>query len=182
MHSPKAILTIGHSNRSLADFLKLVQAHGVTLIADVRKMPRSRTNPHFNGDALAKSLAMIGVGYVSLLALGGLRRGRTDSPNGAWENASFRAFADYMLTPEFETAVQDLIERSQDQRAAIMCAEAVPWRCHRSLIADALVVRGIPVEHMMTATKATLHTLKSWAHVEGTRITYPPGPPSGQLF
>lgn len=178
----RLILTIGHSNRTMEAFLELVQAHGVTLIADVRKMPRSRTNPQFNSDALEASLATIGVGYVHLPGLGGLRRGSQDSPNGAWENASFRAYADYMQTADFERALQDLLHRSQGKRAAIMCSEAVPWRCHRSLVADALVVHGVAVEHIMSPTKANPHTLKPWAHVEGTRITYPPSPASGQLF
>ena len=179
---PPVVLTIGHSNRPLEEFLQMLAAHRVTLLADVRKMPRSRTNPQFNGDSLADNLAEIGIGYVSLLGLGGLRRGQADSPNGAWQNASFRAFADYMLTPEFDAALQEFLNRAVTQRAALMCAEAVPWRCHRSLIADALLVRGIPVEHIMTAAKSNPHTLKPWAHVEGTRITYPPSPASGNLF
>jgi uncharacterized protein (DUF488 family) len=186
MLSPAAksplILTIGHSNRTIEAFLELVQAHGVQLIADVRKMPGSRTNPQFNGDALAKSLGEVGAGYVHLPGLGGLRKGLKDSPNGAWENKSFRAYADYMLTREFEKSLDELVRIAQLQRVAIMCSEAVPWRCHRSLVADALVVRGIAVEHIMSPTKRNPHTLRSWAHVEGTRITYPPSPASGQLF
>lgn len=168
------ILTVGHSARPLAEFLGLLQAHGVTLLVDVRKMPRSRRNPQFNQDTLPASLRDAGIAYLDLPGLGGLRRRKPDSPNGGWKNASFQGYADYMLTPEFEKSLQELIERARDERAALMCAEAVPWRCHRSLIADALTVRGIPVEHILSAKRTQHHVLKPWASVEGTRITYPP--------
>jgi uncharacterized protein (DUF488 family) len=168
------VLTVGHSARSLEEFLGLLQAHGVTLVMDVRKMPRSRRNPQFNRDALPASLRGAGIGYVDLPGLGGLRRRRPDSPNAGWKNASFQGYADYMLTPEFEQSLHELIERARGERAALMCAEAVPWRCHRSLIADALVVRGIAVEHILSAKRTQPHVLKPWARVEGTRITYPP--------
>ncbi len=168
------VLTVGHSALPLEEFVGLLQAHGVTLVVDVRKMPRSRRNPQFNRDSLPASLHAAGISFVDLPELGGLRRRRPDSPNGGWKNASFQGYADYMLTPEFEHSLQELIERARGERAALMCAEAVPWRCHRSLIADALTVRGIPVEHILTAKRTQPHTLKPWARVEGTRITYPP--------
>ena len=171
---PEVVLTIGHSNRSSEEFLQLLSAYKVQLLADVRKLPGSRANPQFGGAELAKSLRSAAIDYVHLPGLGGLRRGSPDSPNGGWRNTSFRAFADYMLTPEFADAIADLISRAAAQRCAIMCAEAVPWQCHRSLIADALVVRGIPVEHILSKTRGDKHTLRDWAHVEGTRITYPP--------
>jgi uncharacterized protein (DUF488 family) len=171
---PALVLTIGHSARPLEEILGLLQSHGVSLIVDVRKMPRSRRNPQFNQDTLPASLRAINVGYVDLPGLGGLRRRRPDSPNGGWKNASFQGYADYMQTPEFERSLQELIERARTERAALMCAEAVPWRCHRSLIADALLVRGIPVEHILSDKRTRPHTLTPWAKVDGTGITYPP--------
>jgi uncharacterized protein (DUF488 family) len=167
-------LTVGHSARPLEEFLRLLRAHGVTLVVDVRKMPRSRRSPHFNRDTLPASLRETGIGYVDLPGLGGLRRRKPDSPNAGWKNASFQGYADYMLTPEFERALQELIERARGERAALLCAEAVPWRCHRSLIADALTVRGIPVEHILSEKRTQPHRLREFARVEGTRITYPP--------
>jgi uncharacterized protein (DUF488 family) len=168
-----AVLTVGHSARPLEEFLRLLQAHGVTRVADVRKMPRSRRNPQFSGDVLATALAGAGIGYACLPGLGGLRRRRPDSPNGAWKNASFQGYADYMLTPEFEVALDELLRQARGERVAVMCAEAVPWRCHRSLIADALVVRGVPVAQVLGPTRAQVHVLRPWARAEGTRITYP---------
>lgn len=170
---PLIVLTIGHSNRPVDDFLLMLRAHRVTLLVDVRKMPGSAKNPQFNHDALSRSLHEAGIGYVHIPGLGGLRRRAPNSPNTGWRNASFQAYADYMLTPEFEKSLEELIQRATGERAALMCAEAVPWRCHRSLIADALVVRGIPVEDIFTAGRTQLHVLRSFAHVEGTRITYP---------
>jgi uncharacterized protein (DUF488 family) len=170
---PTVVLTVGHSNRSLEEFLRLLQAHRVTLVADVRKMPRSRGNPQFNRDTLPPALREAGIGYVHLPGLGGLRRRRPDSPNTGWRNASFQGYADYMLTPEFEQSLQELMERARGRRTALMCAEAVPWRCHRSLIADALAVRGFAVEHLLSASRTQRHALRPWAQVQGTRITYP---------
>jgi uncharacterized protein (DUF488 family) len=141
------ILTIGHSNRPLADFLALLRAHEVTLLVDVRKLPGSRAYPHFNQEALAQSLVAQGIEYVHRPGLGGRRKGTVDSPNGAWRNASFRAYADYMSTPEFAAELEPLIAQRKEKRMALMCSEALPWQCHRSLIADALVVRGVSVEH-----------------------------------
>ena len=176
------VLTVGHSNRTLADFLALLEAHAVQQIADVRKLPGSRAYPHFNAEELAASLKSIGIEYQHLPGLGGRRKGSADSPNGAWKNASFRAFADYMQTEEFAQALAPVQQQSAKTRIALMCSEAVPWRCHRSLIADALVVRGHPVEHIMTPTKRDVHVLRDWARVSGGIITYPPETTQGTLF
>ncbi len=156
--------------------MRLLQAHGVTLVADVRKMPGSRKNPQFGLDILPQALRQVGIGYVHLPGLGGLRRRTPDSPNTGWQNASFQGYADYMMTPAFESSLQELLKRTDGERVALMCAEAVPWRCHRSLIADALVARGIRVEHILGVTRLQPHTLRPWARVEGTRITYPSPP------
>ncbi len=171
---PVLVLTVGHSARSLQEFIPLLQAHAVTLVADVRKMPRSRRNPQFNQDTLPDSLRAVGIGYVHLPGLSGLRRRQPDSPNAGWQNPSFQGYADYMLTAEFEQSLQTFIRRAGNERVALMCAEAVPWRCHRWLLADALTVRGIRVEHILSANRAQRHVLRPWARVEGTRITYPP--------
>jgi uncharacterized protein (DUF488 family) len=170
---PPLVLTVGHSNRPLHDFLRVLRAHRVTLVADVRKMPRSRRNSQFNQDTLPEALRGVGIGYVHLPGLGGLRRRQPDSPNTGWQNASFQGYADYMLSPEFEHSLHELLERARGQRVALMCAEAVPWRCHRSLIADALSVRGIAVGHILSASRTQAHLLRPWARVQGTRITYP---------
>ena len=171
---PALVLTIGHSNRSIQEFLDILQAHRVELVIDVRKLPGSRSNPQFNQDALPQALKKYGIGYVHMPKLGGLRRRRLDSPNAGWKNASFQGYADYMLTPEFEKGLQELLEQARNQRAALMCAEAVPWRCHRSLIADALVARGVAVEHIFNVSRSQPHVLRTWAHVDGQQITYPP--------
>jgi uncharacterized protein (DUF488 family) len=167
------IFTIGHSTRSIDDFIALLKAHNIELLADVRTIPRSRRNPQFNADALPAPLAQAGIVYVPMPELGGLRHPRKDSPNTAWRNESFRGYADYMLTPQFEAALERLIETAEAARVAVMCAEAVPWRCHRSLIADALTARNIPVRHITSATAAKPHTLTPFAKVEGRRVTYP---------
>ncbi len=167
------ILTIGHSTRTLEEFLELLRAHGVTRLVDVRSMPRSRRNPQFNREALPEALAAAGLAYTHLPGLGGLRRPRPDSVNTAWENESFRGYADYMQTPEFERNLEELMALDREKRVAIMCAESVPWRCHRSLIADALTARGVPVSHIMSAAKANPHKLTSFARVEGDKVTYP---------
>ena len=173
------VLTVGHSHRSLETVLSLLGAHGVTLIGDVRTIPRSRRNPQFNRETLPQALHEAGIGYVHLSTLGGLRRRAPDSPNTGWRNASFQGYADYMLTSEFQRGLEELLQRARGQRLALMCAEAVPWRCHRFLIADALVVRGVAVEHILSASRAQQHVVCPWAHVQGTRITYPP--PAEQL-
>lgn len=146
----------------------------MNLVVDVRKMPRSRHNPQFNLDTLPQALCEAGIDYVHISGLGGLRRREPNSPNTGWRNASFRAYADYMLTPEFEKGLQEPLEQACKQRAVLMYAEAVPWRCHRSLIADALVLRDISVMHSLSESQTQPHALRPWAHVEGTRITYPP--------
>ncbi len=166
-------MTVGHSNRSIEEFLRLLAVHGVDLLVDVRTVPRSRHNPQFNRETLPGALAGAGIEYLHMPGLGGLRRARKDSPNTAWRNASFRGYADYMQTPEFAASVEELMKHAEGRRAAVMCAEAVPWRCHRSLIADALTARGVPVEHIMSATKVDTHKLTSFAQVEGTQVMYP---------
>ena len=167
------IFTIGHSNRPIEEFLRLLHAHGVKRVADIRTIPRSRHNPQFNADTLSESLRAAGIDYVPLKELGGLRRSKSDSINTAWKNASFRGFADYMQTPEFAAGIDSLIKIAADKSTAIMCAEAVPWRCHRSLVADALVARGIPVDHIVSVAPAKPHVLTSFAIVRGQQVTYP---------
>jgi uncharacterized protein (DUF488 family) len=174
------VLTIGHSNRSIEEFVAMLRAHGVERLVDVRTMPRSRHNPQFNLDELPGSLAESGIEHRHMPGLGGLRHAHKDSRNTGWQNASFRGYADYMETPEFESNLRALIELGAEKRTAIMCAESVPWRCHRSLIADALTARGIPVSHIMSATKANPHKMTSFARVEGERVRYPS--PEGDLF
>jgi len=139
------MLTIGHSNRSIEEFLEMLRAHSVELLVDVRTVPRSRHNPQFNRDMLPGSLATVGIGYEHMPGLGGLRKPRADSRNTGWRNLSFRSYADYMQTAEFETNLAKLLELEGTRKTAIMCAESVPWRCHRSLIADALTVHGTAV-------------------------------------
>jgi uncharacterized protein (DUF488 family) len=167
------VFTIGHSTRTLEALVALLGAHGITRLVDVRTVPRSRHNPQFNREALPAPLADGGIEYVHMSALGGLRKPRRDSINTAWRNASFRGYADYMQTREFEEALGVLLAQAEDARVAIMCAEAVPWRCHRSMIADALVVRGIRVEHILGAGRTDAHVLTRFARVEGPGVTYP---------
>ncbi len=174
-HSLPLVLTVGHSTRTLDEFIHLLQAHGVTRVADVRTIPRSRHNPQFNGESLPEGLKNAGIGYIHLSGLGGLRHTTRLSPNTGWRNASFRGFADYMQTPEFDHALQELLSLAKPGQIALMCAEAVPWRCHRSLIADALQVRGIRVEHILSPTRRQAHALTPFARVRGLRLTYPPG-------
>jgi len=168
-----SILTVGHSTRTLEDLTRLLKAQGVKLVVDVRTIPRSKRNPQFNQESLPANLRTSGMDYVHLKELGGLRHPKVDSENKAWRNLSFRGFADYMQTAEFEAGLERLIILSQESSVAIMCAEALPWRCHRSLIADALSVRGIPVEHIMSEKTRTKHVMTKWAHIEGMKITYP---------
>ena len=170
---PPLLLTIGHSTRPLEIFIGLLRYFAVTLVADVRTVPRSRHNPQFNRETLPQELAATGIGYVHLPGLGGLRRARPDSPNQGWRSPGFRGFADYMQTPEFENSLLLLMELAREQRTAVMCAEAVPWRCHRALIADALCGRGVRVEHIMGPDKSQPHRLTPFARLEGTRLTYP---------
>ena len=167
------ILTIGHSTRTLDEFIALLKAHAVTLVVDVRTIPRSRHNPQFNGNSLADSLKKAGIGYVHMSGLGGLRHAKRNSVNTGWRNASFRGYADYMQTPEFEKQIEELIQLAKEHRIALMCAEAVPWRCQRSLIGDALTVRGIRTEDIMSVSRRQVHALTAFAKVRGTKITYP---------
>jgi len=170
------ILTIGHSTRTLDDFIGILRAHGVERLVDIRTIPRSRHNPQFNQETLSERLKESGIDYVLLKQLGGLRHPKADSPNMGWRNSSFRGFADYMQTQAFAKGVDQLIGLPQDGLVVIMCAEVLPWQCHRWLIADALTIRGVQVEHIMTIKKRTKHSLTRWAHVEGTKITYPESP------
>ena len=165
--------TIGHSNRTIGNFLEMLQAHGIGLLVDVRTVPRSRTNPQFNRETLPATLAVAGIDYLHMSALGGLRRPRKDSLNTGWRNDSFRGYADYMQTGEFAGAIGELLAAAGDRQAAVMCAEAVPWRCHRSLIADALAARGLPVFHIMSAARADPHKLTPFARIDSGRLTYP---------
>ena len=167
------VCTVGHSTHPLDDFIALLKANGVVHVLDVRTVPRSRHNPQFNRDALTLSLPAAGIAYTHVPALGGLRHARADSINGGWRNASFRGYADYMQTPEFAENVEQVAHLAARERCALMCAEAVPWRCHRSLIADALTVRGVRVEDIIGTKGRKLHLLTPWAHAEGLTITYP---------
>ena len=142
-------------------------------VVDIRTIPRSRHNPQFNREELPNSLKAMGIGYMHMSGLGGLRHSVADSPNTGWRNLSFRGFADYMQKEEFRNSLQALIELAKRERLALMCAEAVPWRCHRSLIADALSVRGVQVEHILSSTSLQSHKITPWAKVNGTHITYP---------
>jgi uncharacterized protein (DUF488 family) len=174
-----AVFTVGHSTRPLEDFIALLQPYGIRRIGDVRTVPRSRHNPQFNAETLGPALAAAGIDYQPLKALGGLRRARKNSPNVGWRNDSFRGYADYMQTDGFAAGLAELIALAKTERTAIMCAEAVPWRYHRSLVADALLVRGIPAVEILSETSSRLHALTSFAHVEGLQITYPaPAEPS----
>jgi uncharacterized protein (DUF488 family) len=166
-------MTIGHSTHTWKAFLDLLRAHSVKRVIDVRSIPGSRRNPQYNRETLRIKLRAAKIGYVYLRKLGGLRHARRDSSNMGWRNTSFRGFADYMQTPEFDAGLQRLIKLAGQKRSALMCAEAVPWRCHRSLIADALLVCGIRVEHIMSESTSRVHSLTSFGHVRRNRITYP---------
>jgi uncharacterized protein (DUF488 family) len=167
------IYTIGHSTRSSADFLALLRAHGIGRVADIRTVPRSRRHPHFSADALGRSLPAAGVAYRHFPGLGGLRKPRPDSPNGAWRHDSFRGYADHMQTAEFRDALTDLIGWAGGVGTAIMCAEAVWWRCHRQLTADALLARGLDVCHITSTSPAAAHKLTEFARVADGQVQYP---------
>lgn len=167
------VYTIGHSTRSFDELVELLRAHGIERLVDVRTVPRSRTNPQFNRDTFGPALRNRRIAYRHMKELGGLRRARPDSVNTGWRNASFRGFADYMQTDEFRAALDELEALAAEKATAIMCAEAVPWRCHRSLIADALIARGHEVRDIMSPTSAKPRTLNPMAKVEGDEITYP---------
>ena len=167
------IASIGHSTRSIDEFIAILHAHAIKQLVDIRTIPRSRTNPQFNREALPLSLSPAGIQYQHMPGLGGLRKPRSGSINAGWRNASFRGYADYMQTPEFDQNLGDLIAAAKTHPTAIMCAEAVHWRCHRSLVADALVVRGVEVQHIQNAGAAKPHSITSFAHVVGHAVTYP---------
>jgi uncharacterized protein (DUF488 family) len=167
------IYTIGHSNHPLEKFIEMLAAYGIELVVDVRTIPKSRHNPQYNSDALPANLMEHGVEYRHVPDLGGLRHARKDSLNAGWENDSFRGFADYMQTEGFEKGLAELTILAQGRKTAIMCAESLPWRCHRSLVADALTVRGTKVMHIMSRTLSKDHALTSFARVNGLSITYP---------
>lgn len=168
------IFTIGHSTHPIEEFIGMLDAHGIKKLIDVRTIAKSRHNPQFGEEALAASVREHGITYRRMTSLGGLRKVRQDSPNGAWRNASFQGYADYMQTEVFTAAIDELVERGRGDDAVIMCAEAVPWRCHRSMIGDALVARNIDVLDIMTAKSAKPHHLTKFARLDGTRVTYPP--------
>jgi len=173
-HDPaQTILTIGHSTHTLEEFVAMLKAHDVGQLIDVRTMPKSRRVPQFNSDSLAETLPARGIDYVHMKSLGGLRCARKDSINTGWRNASFRGYADYMATRDFKQGTDKLLELARVKRTALMCAEAVPWRCHRSLIGDALLIRGAQVEDIMSATSTREHKLTPFAKVSGLEITYP---------
>lgn len=148
-------------------------AHSATRLVDVRTVPRSRKSPQFNRDTFVEALSPAGIGYAHVAGLGGFRRATSQSPNLGWRNASFRGYADYMQTAEFAANLASLMALAREQRVTLMCAEAVPWRCHRSLIADALTVHGVRVEEIVSATRRQVHELTSFARVDGTKLVYP---------
>lgn len=168
------VLTVGHSTRLLADFIDLLKAHTVVRLIDVRTVPRSRHNPQFNIATLSLALVSEGIVYEHVAGLGGFRKTHPGSPNTGWRNVSFRGYADYMQTPEFAGHLEDLIVVARRERIALMCAEAVPWRCHRSLIADALVVHGLCVEEIISRSRRQMHKLTPFARVNGVALSYPP--------
>jgi uncharacterized protein (DUF488 family) len=168
------VCTIGHSNRTIEEFIDLLRQNEVQVLLDIRTVPKSRHNPQFGQDQLPQSLQAAGIAYRQMPGLGGLRRPLKESPNSGWRNTSFRGYADYMQTPEFANNVEAVIGLAGDTRCVLMCAESVPWRCHRSLVADALLVRGIPVEHIINPGRRKPAALTPFAKVEGTKITYPP--------
>ena len=167
------IFTIGHSTRTLDEVVQLLQANHVDLVADVRTVPASRRMPHFGKASLERELPLRGIRYVHVAALGGLRKTRPDSINAAWRNASFRGYADHMQSAEFERGIEELQALAASHTVAVMCAEAVPWRCHRSLLADALTVRGVEVLHITGPSRPSPHSLTPFARVDDGRITYP---------
>jgi uncharacterized protein (DUF488 family) len=175
------LFTVGHSTRSLDELVEILRAHGVGAVADVRLIPKSRRFPHFNAESLAVSLPERGLQYLPFRSLGGRRRPLKESPNMGWRNDSFRGYADYLATEAFKSALTELLTVASEVPTAIMCAEAVPWRCHRSLIADAALVRGWQVLDIMSETSAPPHKLTKFARVDGLTLTYP-GEAQGELF
>ena len=166
------IRTIGHSTRPVEALIEMLKAHGVKRVLDVRTIPKSRYNPQYNSEALERSLCEAGIGYEHMKALGGLRHPRKDSPNTGWRNESFRGYADYMETQDFRKGIERLLEVARNNRVAIMCSEAVWWRCHRSMISDYLKVQGIEVVHIMGEGKSELHPFTSAAQVVNGELSY----------
>ncbi|MGE5638078.1 MAG: DUF488 family protein [Chloroflexota bacterium] len=173
INSQVIIHSIGHSTRTLPEFIVILKTYHVTLVVDVRSIPRSRHNPQFNKETLPDSLKPESIIYMHMPEIGGLRRPKPDSINTAWRNKSFRGYADYMQTKEFTEDLLNLIALARESCVTVMCAEALPWRCHRSLLADTLVVRNVKVQHIISKDSCMDHKLSEWAHVEGTKITYP---------
>jgi uncharacterized protein (DUF488 family) len=173
MPQKPVIFTIGHSTRTFAEFKELLRAYGIKKLIDVRTIPRSRHNPQFNEKTLAARLSKAHIGYEHDEELGGLRHAKKNSPNTGWDNASFRGYADYMGTDAFNGALDALIAKAKKKSTAIMCAEAVPWHCHRSMIADALVKKKWDVRHIMSKTSARKHKLTPFARMKKGRIIYP---------
>ncbi|MEO8346149.1 MAG: DUF488 domain-containing protein [Betaproteobacteria bacterium] len=168
------ICTIGHSNRPIDTFVELLRSNGIVRVLDVRTVPRSRHNPQFNREALPGFLEAVQIAYTHVPGLGGLRHTYADSVNTGWHNLSFRGYADYMQSSEFAKNVQWVADLASTERCVLMCAEAVPWRCHRSMIGDALLVRGVRVEDIIGPSGRKPHVLTAFAHVDGVQITYPP--------
>lgn len=171
--SLRIVFTIGHSDRPLKDFIDMLKSNNVKKVIDVRTIPRSWHNPQFNKDTLPDVLSAAGISYTHMPGLGGLRRPVKDSLNTGWRNASFRGFADYMQTEEFKKNIEKLTAIAKYRRTALMCAESLPWRCHRSLIADALRIRGLKVKHIMSLKNCKEHVLTPWIKTRGLQITYP---------
>lgn len=167
------LFTIGHSVRPLDEFLTLLRAYGVTGLADVRTIPRSRRHPHFSWDSLETSLPAAGIVYRHVPTLGGLRKPRRDSENRGWRHEGFRGYADHMATPAFTAAIDELLAFGRSHVVAVMCAEAKWWECHRQLIADALIARGIEVRHIMSPRDAPAHELTPFGRIDGGQVTYP---------
>lgn len=180
--STNVLYTIGHSTHPLDEFIALLQAHSVQHLVDVRSIPKSRHVPQFNTDALAASLNGANIAYTHLKSLGGRRHSRKDSINTGWRNTSFRGYADYMATPQFAEGIAALSAIARTATTAIMCAEAVPWRCHRSLIADAMTLQGWEVRDILTAAPATPHKLTPFLKILDGEPTYPALDESGSLF
>jgi uncharacterized protein (DUF488 family) len=173
MHKKTTVYTIGHSTHSIDEFINILQQYNINELVDIRTIPKSRHNPQFNGPELAHVLRNHHIGYRHQKNLGGLRHAHADSVNTGWHNSSFRGFADYMQTAEFTEGLSTLIDIAHNKTVAIMCAEAVPWRCHRSLIGDALLVHNVNVENIFNATSSKPHSMTPFAKVHGTQITYP---------
>lgn len=170
--APVTVYTVGHSTRSLDELVGMLRDVRVRLLVDIRTVPRSRHNPQFNRESIALPLAAAGIDYLHLASLGGLRRPRPGSPNVGWRNASFRGFADYMAEPEFRSGLEALRARAEGTPLALMCAESVPWRCHRSLVADALAVRGVRVVHLLAPGRSQPHRVTPWATIRGETLVY----------